>query len=93
MANKLTISQVELYKLSIPLIEPFITSLGKDEYAHNVLVRISTAEGLIGFGECSPYMPINGESQETCLVVGKYLATALQGKNPLNIEKCVQIMD
>ena len=93
MSNKLTISQVELYKLSIPLIEPFITSLGKDESAHNVLVRITTAEGLVGYGECSPYMPVNGESQETCLVVGKYLATALNGKNALNIEKCVDIMD
>ena len=28
MQEKVTIQQVELYKLSIPLIEPFVTSLG-----------------------------------------------------------------
>ncbi len=65
MSTSLTIRQVELYKLSVPLIEPFTTSLGTEYAAENVLVRIITEEGIIGLGECSPYMPITGESQET----------------------------
>ncbi|HUR66109.1 MAG TPA: dipeptide epimerase [Chitinophagaceae bacterium] len=93
MSNALTIKHVELYKLSIPLIEPFITSLGTDIAAENVLVKIITEEGLIGFGECSPYMPINGESQDTCFIVGQYLARALKGKDPLQIESCIDLMD
>jgi len=93
MSDKLTIRQVEIFKLSVPLIEPFITSLGVEDAAHNVLVKISTEEGITGFGECSPYMPINGESQDTCFAVGQYFAKALKGKNPLNIEKCVGLMD
>ncbi|HEX7847013.1 MAG TPA: dipeptide epimerase [Chitinophagaceae bacterium] len=93
MSNKLTIQQVELFKLSIPLIEPFITSLGRDDNAENVLVKIITKEGLIGFGECSPYMPINGESQDTCFIVGQYFAKALKGKDPLQIEECINLMD
>ncbi len=93
MNNVLTIQQIELYKLSIPLIEPFITSLGRDDNADNVLVRISTDQGIIGFGECSPYMPINGESQDTCMLVGQYFAHALKGKNALDIEACIQLMD
>jgi len=93
MSKKLTIQRVELYKLSIPLIEPFITSLGSDENAENVVVRITTGEGVVGFGECSPYMPINGESQDTCFIVGQYFARALKGKDPLQIEDCVHLMD
>jgi len=93
MKEQLTISKIELYKLSIPLIEPFITSLGTDTSAENVLVKIFTNEGLIGFGECSPYMPINGESQDTCFVVGQYFAKAMIGKNALKIEKCIGLMD
>lgn len=89
----LTIKQIELYKLSIPLTEPFITSLGRDDNAENVLVRIVTREGIIGFGECSPYMPINGESQDTCFIVGQYLAAALKGKDPLQVEDCIRLMD
>jgi L-alanine-DL-glutamate epimerase-like enolase superfamily enzyme len=89
----LTIKQIGLYKLSIPLKEPFITSLGKDDDAHNVVVRIETEEGIIGYGECSPYMPINGESQESCYVNGQYFAKALKGKNPLQIEENILLMD
>ncbi len=92
-SSTLTIEKVELYKLSIPLIEPFITSLGQDDNAENVLVKIITKEGVIGFGECSPYMPINGESQDTCFIVGQYFAKLLKGKNALAIEECVMAMD
>ncbi len=91
--NTLTIQQIDLYKLSIPLIEPFTTSLGTDDNAENVIVKITTKEGIIGFGECSPYMPINGESQDTCFIVGQYFAKALKGKDPLDIEACIQLMD
>lgn len=93
MSNSLTIQQVELYKLSIPLKEPFTTSLGTDLFAKNVLVKIITTEGITGFGECSPYMPINGESQDTCFIVGQYFARALKGKDPLQIEECINLMD
>ncbi len=93
MSTSLTIRRVELYKLSIPLIEPFTTSLGTDTAAENVLVKIITTEGIIGFGECSPYMPINGESQDTCFIVGQYFAKALIGKDPLDIEGCIRLMD
>lgn len=93
MNQQLTIAQVELYKLSIPLVEPFITSLGQDDNAENVLVKIRTAEGLTGFGECSPYMPINGESQDTCFIVGQYFAKLLKGRNALDIPSCIRAMD
>lgn len=93
MSKSLTIQQVELYKLSIQLKEPFITSLGIDDAANNILVKIMTKEGITGFGECSPYMPINGESQDTCFIVGQYFAKALKGKDPLKIESCIQLMD
>jgi L-alanine-DL-glutamate epimerase-like enolase superfamily enzyme len=87
------ISQVELYKLSISLKEPFITSLGRNDYAENVLVIIKTDAGITGFGECSPYMPVNGESQDTCFIVGQYFAKVLKGKDALAIEERIKDMD
>lgn len=93
MHSELPIRQVELYKLSIPLKEPFITSLGRDDDAQNVLVKIVTEHGITGFGECSPYMPINGESQDTCFIVGQYFARLFKGKNALAIEDRITEMD
>ncbi len=93
MQEQLTIQQVELYKLSIALKEPFVTSLGRDDEAQNVLVKIITREGITGFGECSPYMPINGESIDTCYAVGQYFARLLKGSNALSIEENIIAMD
>jgi len=92
-SNTMTIQQIELYRIFIPLKEPFITSLGRDDNAENVLVKIMTKEGITGFGECSPYMPINGESADTCLAVGRNFGKLLKGKDPLDIEGAIQMMD
>ena len=93
MNELMTISQTEIYKLRIPLIEPFITSLAKEEYVENVIVVIRTSNGITGFGECSPYMPVNGESMDTCFIVGQYFAKLIKGKDPLKIEDRLREMD
>ena len=87
------ITQIEVYKFPVRLKKPFVISLGSFEYAENVIVLIGTSEGLIGFGECSPFMPINGESMETAYIVANYLAKSLIGKNPLDIEACSNEME
>lgn len=93
MNQELIISQVEVYKLFIPLKEPFVISLGPINNAENVVVVIRTQEGITGFGECSPFMSINGESMDTCFVVGQYFARLLKGKNALDIPARIREMD
>jgi L-alanine-DL-glutamate epimerase-like enolase superfamily enzyme len=87
------IQQIEIYQSPIKLIEPFVISLGPLEYAMNIIVVIRTNVGITGFGECSPFMTINGESMETCFTVGQYLAKMLVGKDPLEIAACSAKMD
>src|SRR5881227_2124813 len=87
------IESVEIYKLFIPLKEPFIISLGPIKEVQNVVVIIRTHDGCAGFGECSPYMTINGESVDTCFIVGQYFAKVLKGKNALDIAACCAAMD
>jgi L-Ala-D/L-Glu epimerase len=88
-----SIQSVELYKLFIPLKEPFVISLGPIHNVQNVVVIIRTADGCAGYGECSPYMTINGESVDTCFVVGQYFAQVLKGKSALDIAGCMEAMD
>jgi L-Ala-D/L-Glu epimerase len=89
----LQITQIELYKLFISLKEPFVISLGTIYKVENVILVIRTNKEITGFGECSPFMTINGESQSTCFIVGQYLAKALKGKDPLDIEGSMKLMD
>src|SRR6185436_8218499 len=93
MADQHIISQVEIYKLRIPLIESFITSLAYETHVENVIVVIRTEKGITGFGECSPYMPVNGESIDTCFIVGQYFARLLKGKNALKLPDHLAAMD
>lgn len=88
-----TINSVEIYKMFIPLKEPFIISLGTIYDVQNIIVIIRTTDGCTGYGECSPYMSINGESIDTCFIVGQYFARVLKGKNALNIAECMDAMD
>src|SRR4030095_15193032 len=91
--NEITIRQVRLYKLFIPLKNPFIISLGTILNAENLVVVIHTDLDITGFGECSPFMSINGESVDTCFVVGQYFAKLFKGKNALEIEERIADMD
>ncbi len=93
MAGTAIIQSVELYKLFISLKEPFVISLGPIEAVQNIVVIIRTEDGCAGYGECSPYLTINGESVDTCFVVGQYFAKALKGKNALDIAGSIALMD
>ena len=93
MRNSATIGSIEIYKLLIPLKEPFVISLGPVENAENVIIIIKTNDGYTGYGECSPYLMINGETVDTCFIVGQYLAKALKGFNALNLEECSLLLD
>ncbi|RYY55284.1 MAG: dipeptide epimerase [Chitinophagaceae bacterium] len=93
MAQQLTITRIELYKIFIPLNEPFVISLGPILNAENVLVILHTDGGPTGYGECSPFMSINGESADTCLVVGSYFARLLKGRDALDIASHIAAMD
>lgn len=76
------ITKIELIKLNIPYREPFVISLGVIPEATNVVVRIHTSTGLIGTGECAPFVYIVGETQETVFELAKQVAKLLLGKDP-----------
>jgi len=87
------IESIGLYRLSIPLKKPFIISLGTIEAADNIVVKIVTDTGLTGFGESSPFMTINGENQDTGMIMGEILAKLLNGKPALDIAAAIDTMD
>ena len=90
---ELLIEKVEIFKVRIPLKEPFVISLGAINQVETIVICIHTNNSLKGFGECSPYMTINGESIDTCFIVGQYFAKVLKGKNALDLEGAISLMD
>jgi o-succinylbenzoate synthase len=82
------ITQIEIYKYSIPM-EPFTIATGTMHYAQNIFIRIHTDEGITGVGECSAFPMITGETQATCFEMAKDFASLWKNKNALAIEERV----
>lgn len=78
------IVEVATARMARPLHTPFVTALRRTEHVFSVVVRVTDADGRVGFGEAPQIWRVTGESQasvEAC-VLGP-LADTLLGNDPL----------
>ena len=61
------ITDVKVETIRIPMKKPFRIAFAVQDHSLNVLVKISTDEGLWGIGEAAPFEPVTGESAATVL--------------------------
>ncbi|HWZ13920.1 MAG TPA: dipeptide epimerase [Mucilaginibacter sp.] len=84
MQQSLTITNIDIYRFSIPM-EPFTIATGTMDHAQNVFIRVYTDAGFYGVGECSAFPMIVGETQDTCLIMAREFAKLWKGKDALDI--------
>lgn len=77
------IVRVETFPITIPLVTPVKMSHVTIEESHNVLVRITTDEGLTGWGEGVEAMDLTGENQGRIRAGIEQLGAMLIGRDPL----------
>lgn len=87
------ITKIEIFKINIPLKKSFSISLGTVDTANNIAIRIHTDSGLIGTGECSPFVYILGETQDSAFEIAKDLSMVLLSSNPFEIENRLASLD
>jgi len=92
-ARSTQIEDVEIYPFNVPLREPFHIALGTISAAENILVRLRTRAGVMGWGESCPYVPVTSETQATDLAIGKDLATFVRGRDPFTLGAIMAEMD
>jgi L-Ala-D/L-Glu epimerase len=73
MQQSQIINKIEIYKYSIPM-HPFTIATGTMEFAQNILIKIFTNSAIVGYGECSAFPMIVGETQNTCFEMAKDFA-------------------
>lgn len=82
------ITTVEVYAIRLPLITPFIISYHTYQDMPSIVVKVTTDNGLVGYGEGTPDEHVTGETWEgTFAVLEKMLAPAILNENPFDIEK------
>ncbi|MED3469000.1 dipeptide epimerase [Bacillus thuringiensis] len=88
------ITAIHLYAIRLPLRNPFVISYGSYSDMPSIIVKMETAEGIIGYGEGVADDHVTGESWESTFYTLKHTLTpALIGQNPMNIEKIHDMMD
>src|SRR5881398_1950060 len=82
------VTEVRAIALAIPLAKSTPPSPWAPGLARQILVRVTTDDGLIGWGECFAY----GAPLAVCNVVDDALAPLLVGQDAIDLERLTQVM-
>ncbi|BBH53444.1 dipeptide epimerase [Fluviispira sanaruensis] len=61
------IVDIHIGKIKIPLKKPFKTALRTVYFAEDIIVKLLTRSGLVGFGSAAPTLAITGESSDSII--------------------------
>ena len=92
-ARQTKIADVQLWPATIREKVTIKIALGSEDTAENIFLRLRTADGVVGWGEASPFSRVTSETQASALAMGKKLAEMVRGVDPFTIPKIVADMD
>ena len=74
------IVNVEAFPVALPLKKPFTIALGTMTHSPHVVVKMTTDNGIVGYGEASTWHVVYGYDQhELTRVIDRYLGPAVVG--------------
>jgi len=87
------IKTIEPIAVSLPMGKPVIMAGEEVRRADNVLVRIESDNGLIGWGEAAAAPVMTGDTLESIVSAVHYLSAALRGRDARDIAGALSAMD
>jgi L-Ala-D/L-Glu epimerase / N-acetyl-D-glutamate racemase len=94
MTNNFAIAQIDVIPVKLPLREPFVISYATYPDVLSVLVRITTQDGRVGWGEATPDPNVTGETWGgTAATLRDDLAPVLIGRDARDREAAVRALD
>jgi L-alanine-DL-glutamate epimerase-like enolase superfamily enzyme len=87
------ITAIEAKKLPIHLRGEIKIAFASIRMVENVLIKITTDEGIVGFGEAAPFAPVTGETADGVLAALDLLRPGLLGRDPFGLDKIHALMD
>ena len=82
----MNIKKVDIYKLDVSREYAIRVPIGILSSAENVAVKITTEQGIYGWGEASPFAPITGDCQDSNFITAGKLAALIKGKDAMDTE-------
>ena len=90
---KMNITNISFEKHNLKLTKPFTYFTAKLEVLPYVLIKITSRNGLVGFGEAGIAWDVTGETQEGALGLLKYIKPILTDKKISNVQSIEKLMD
>lgn len=87
------IRRIEAIGVSIPMVKPLKMSFEEVRAANNVLVRLETADGAVGWGEAASAPTMTGETLEGMVAAVRHLAPRLEGVDADDIAAVMERSD
>lgn len=88
------IKEIDIYAIRLPLVDPFIISYRTFQDMPSIIVKMTTEDGLVGYGEAVADEHVTGETWESTYTLLKHtLAPLLIGQNPMEFERIHEKMD
>jgi muconate cycloisomerase len=87
------IKSIEPIAISLPMLKPVIMANEQVHRAENVLVRIETDDGTVGWGEAASAPGMTGDTLESIVAAVHFLAPVLHGHDPTDIDGALMMMD
>lgn len=87
------ITNIKAEKVRIELTVPFRVAFAEINYSENLLLKVSTDEGIDGYGEAAPMPFVTGETIDSVISVINMIRPGLIGMDPMDIEKIHELMD
>jgi len=86
------IRTIEPFAVSLPMIKPLIMAGEEVRRADNMLVRMTSDDGHVGWGEAAAAPTMTGETIASMIAAVRYLASALAGRDATDIAGAVKAM-
>ena len=88
------ITDIQVGSISLPLARPFKTALRTVDAVNDVVVRVLTDEGAVGYGEAPPTAVITGDTTGSILcAVQDYIRPALTGMDVMELDAVMEKLD
>src|SRR5215831_8193509 len=75
----MNITHIETFSVSLPMVKPLKMAFEEVTSAENVLVRLETAGGVIGWGGAATAPTMTGETVQSMTAAIRYLAPKIEG--------------
>lgn len=80
------ITDIEIEKVMLPFKEPFVVAFAVITHSENLIIKVKTDNGLVGYGEASPFAPVTGETVDSAYAMLKLFRDELIGLDPHDLE-------